>query len=212
MTDTSYRHYIFIIDSSGSMVSIRDGMQSGLMEFASEHAAIPGRATASVWDFGTEPRERFSFGSLDEVRSYELIPHGMTALNDAVCMAIDSEGQKLAALPDDERPSQVGVLIITDGRENYSKKYRAEDVKARLDHQRDRYQWKITFLGANQDAIMSGAMIGVHAAGAMTYNASDVGTRSALKSSSRAMKHSMTTNTAVAYSDADRQAAQDNGE
>jgi hypothetical protein len=86
---------------------------------------------------------------------------GCTALNDAVCTAIDTMGKKFADMPEKERPENVICVIITDGFENASVKFSSKDVKDRILHQQDVYKWNFVFLAANQDAFQAGSELGV---------------------------------------------------
>ena len=86
---------------------------------------------------------------------------GCTALNDAVCTAIDTLGHEFAEMPESERPEHVLCVIITDGLENASRKYSAEDVKDRIEHQKTAYKWDFQFLAADQDAFAAGEALGI---------------------------------------------------
>ena len=86
---------------------------------------------------------------------------GCTALNDAVCIAIDTMGKEFAAMTEEERPENVLCVIITDGQENASREFSTADVKKRIEHQQDVYKWEFLFLAANQDAFESGSALGI---------------------------------------------------
>ena len=86
---------------------------------------------------------------------------GCTALNDAVCTAIDTVGHEFADMLESERPEHVLCVIITDGMENASKEFTTKDVKARIKHQQKVYSWDFLFLAANQDAFATGESIGL---------------------------------------------------
>jgi hypothetical protein len=79
-------------------------------------------------------------------------PRGGTALYDAVCIAIDTVGKRLAATPEKNRPGVVIVCIVTDGGENASTEFTYKDVNTRVDRQKNQYNWQFMYLGANQDA------------------------------------------------------------
>jgi hypothetical protein len=106
----------------------------------------------------------------------------MTAIYDAMGRAIDEFGAELGALPEPQRPSTVIFAVMTDGRENSSIEETAATVKARVSHQINTYRWHVLYLGANQDAILEAAKVGVPTASAITYDATDRGTRSVLDS------------------------------
>lgn len=182
MTNPAYRHRILIIDRSGSIDSILTGQQDGLDEFfASEKHVLDDRgdkATYSVWDFDDEIRCVNSVEQLDAVRSYQIVPRGMTAMRDAIGDAVKAEGQKLAALPEDERPVDVTVTIFSDGLDNVpDQRHSAAEVKKLLDQQQDVYGWRVIYMGTNQDAIKEGAKYGMRKGSTVTYDSSDYGAK-----------------------------------
>ena len=95
---------------------------------------------------------------------------GRTALNDAVCQAIDETGKKLASMREEERPSKVLFVILTDGEENASRSFTNRDVKKRIQHQTDVYKWGFVFLGANQDAFATGQEMGIASSMCLNIN------------------------------------------
>jgi len=76
-------------------------------------------------------------------------------------------------MPEDERPSQVLFVVITDGLENASREFgdRAgrKRVKQMVEHQAECYRWQFVYLGANQDAVLEGGGLGVAANSAVNY-------------------------------------------
>ena len=73
---------------------------------------------------------------------------------------------RLAALPEDERPERVMLVIVTDGLENASTDFSRERVFGMISTQQDVYKWSFLFLAANQDAIAEGEKVGIGARGA----------------------------------------------
>jgi uncharacterized protein YegL len=212
MTDPGYRHLIFIIDHSKSMENIRDGMVSGFQELISKQRREPLRTTVSLWQFDDVIECCYSFASFDDVAEYELYPCGMTALHDAIGKVVTSEGEKLALLPEGQRPGQVVVTVISDGRENASTEYDGTRVAAMLKHQQEAYGWGVLYLGTNQDAIAEGAKIGVGQDRSLSYDSTSRGTQSALRSVSSVMSAAVASSMAnvsvsYAFSDEDRAAA-----
>lgn len=112
----------------------------------------------------------FEHVELADVPTYTLVPRGGTALLDAVGFAFAREGQWLASLPEDERPGAVVAVIATDGRENSSREYTAEQIREIIQGQREVYGWEVLFIGANIDAVKTAATYGIPAASAMTYD------------------------------------------
>jgi hypothetical protein len=98
-----------------------------------------------------------------------LHPGGTTALLDSIGRLVTDAGQRLAALPEDQRPGTVVVGIMTDGLENASREWTHARVKELIEKQTRDYSWQFLYLGADQDAIEVGMSIGVGAGHAVTY-------------------------------------------
>jgi hypothetical protein len=84
-------------------------------------------------------------------------------------------------MPEEERPSKVIFLIITDGEENSSKEYVLQTVKDMVSHQREKYSWEFVFIGANMDAISAGSNLGVATNNSLNYEATMDGTKKLYK-------------------------------
>jgi hypothetical protein len=184
VTQPGYRHRIIVMDRSGSIWDILAGQQSGLQEFLRSEERVPGKVTFSLWDFDTEIRCVASLAPLDAVKGYVIEPRGGTAMYDAVGDAVSAEGEKLAALPEDERPEDVTVIIASDGMENRSVRRTGPEVKQMLGHQQDAYGWRVIYMGTNQDAFAEGAKIGAHANLSVNYVNSNTGSQNAWNATS----------------------------
>ncbi len=101
--------------------------------------------------------------SADKLNEATFQPRGMTALYDAIGRTINSVGQRLADLSEDERPDKVLFVIMTDGFENASQEFNSARISEMINHQRNIYKWKFMFIGANQDAVLSAREIGLPA-------------------------------------------------
>lgn len=181
-----------IIDASGSMRDLTKDTIGSFNTFLNEQKAVPGEAMFTLCTFNTDYRLLHDCAVLANVpnldaKSYR--PNGGTALLDAVAVTINSVGQKLATMSEEDRPSKVIFLIITDGEENSSKQYRNPAViREMIQHQRDKYSWEFVFMGANMDAIQAGTSLNVSASNSMTYDASPAGTRNIYKSASSSLR------------------------
>ena len=163
MTDPSKVHYLLVINRSGSMADIRHDMQSGLQAFIDRQLedVDPAKRTVSLHEFDTLHSLVYDYEPLENAKGYKLNPRGGTALLDACGFAIKQLGVKLKHMPESERPGYVMVLIVTDGEENSSKEYSRSDIKEMIQHQTDTYNWKFSYLGANQDAFAEAGSIGI---------------------------------------------------
>lgn len=164
MTDAAYRHYILIIDRSGSMGDICEETERGIRRYSAEMRAglRPGeRATLSLYQFDTVHETVLSFEPLDQAAHYHLEPRGQTALLDGAGFAITAEGEKLAAMPEGQRPGKVAVTIASDGEENASRTWTKAALGDLITQQQQTYGWQFAYLGANQDAFAEAGAIGV---------------------------------------------------
>ena len=163
---------IFVVDRSGSMINIAADMRGGFDTFIEEQKKLPGECKVTLARFDDHYELVFAGKPLAEVPPLELVPRGSTALNDAVGKTINTVGERLSKTPEDQRPSKVLFVIITDGKENASKEF--QDIRKVLElitHQREKYQWEFVFLGASLDAIEVAQNMGISASGAVMFNA-----------------------------------------
>lgn len=186
MTDSDYRHYILVIDRSGSMKDIKADTEGGIRQFIQDQAALPGKGTISLYEFDTEHDRVFAFANIKTAPEYTLRPRGGTALLDAIGFAVTREGEKLAAMPEDQRPGTVILLIATDGDENSSHEYTKPQVKDLLTEQQEKYDWAVSYIGANVDAFSVAQGIGLAANSAMDYAPTARGTYGAFAAASSA--------------------------
>lgn len=170
MTNSNLTHIAFLLDRSGSMHSIKDDTEGGFNAFIAEQRQQGGECRVTLAQFDNEYEEVYRDLPLAEVPALRLVPRGSTALLDSIGRLVTSTGERLAALPEDERPGIVIVGIMTDGHENASREWTHPAVKALIEQQTQTYGWQFLYLGADQDAIEVGSSIGVAAANSMTYS------------------------------------------
>ena len=63
-------------------------------------------------------------------------------------------------------------MVVTDGDENSSREFSLDAVSSLVTRQKEQYSWDFMFLGANQDAVLSGERLGFDAGSSMTFMAS----------------------------------------
>lgn len=149
-----------VVDRSGSMAAIREDAEGGINEFIKTQAAAPGDALLTLVQFDTEYEFVYNAKPIKEVLAYGLHPRGATALLDAVGRAIAETGKRLADMPEDQRPGLVAFVVVTDGHENSSKEFHLAKIKEMITHQREKYGWQFTFLGADEKAFDQGMAMG----------------------------------------------------
>lgn len=169
MTNPNYTHIAVLLDRSGSMQSIKSDTEGGFDAFIAEQRKHPGRCDVTLAQFDTEYEEVYAAKPLAGVPPLQLTPRGATALLDGIGRLINTTGERLAGMPEADRPGAVIIVIMTDGLENSSKEFDLGTVKKMITEQTETYGWTFVYLGANQDAISVAAGLGVAAGQAMTY-------------------------------------------
>lgn len=190
MTRANFTSVNVIIDRSGSMGSLTNDTIGGFNTFVAEQKNIPGDVSFTLCLFNDHyhlVHDSVQLASVPDLNVKTYRASGGTALLDALGTTINNVGAKLAAMPEEERPSKVIFLIITDGEENASHEYKLEQIKSMVTHQSDKYNWEFVFMGANIDAISAGTSLGISAANSVNYSASSIGTKSLYSNVSKSL-------------------------
>jgi hypothetical protein len=95
------------------------------------------------------------------------------------------------------------IVILTDGQENASQKFSREKIFDTIS-QKKALGWKITFMGANQDAIAVGQSFGVDKESCVTYAATGEKQRAVWQATSAKVSRERHTNHASSYSAQER--------
>ena len=173
-----YTHIIIVLDASGSMSSIQDDIKGSFNEFLKKQREAEGQTIFDLFQFSDDVDRLVRSANLADFHDDLMSRYhcsGCTALNDAVCTAIDTVGHEFANMPETERPEHVMCVIITDGMENASQEYTARDVRNRIKRQKEVYNWDFEFLAANQDAFESGRRLGLDRSSCMNFIADRAG-------------------------------------
>lgn len=195
MTKENFTSINVIIDQSGSMGHLTQDTIGSFNTFLSEQKLVPGEAVVTLTTFNNESNVVHNFVKLASVpdldkRTYS--PRGGTALLDAMGETINSVGAKLAAMPEDERPSKVIFLIITDGEENSSRTFTKEQIKSMVEHQSQVYSWEFSFYGSSMDQIHGAQSLGISSTNTNQYVASSRGVQELYSSMSNSVTRSRT--------------------
>jgi len=175
MTDPSLTHLYFLLDRSGSMASIKAETEAGFDAFIAEQRTAAGRCQVTLAQFDNEFEQVYAALPVAQVPPLHLVPRGTTALLDSIGRLVTTAGERLAALPEHERPGTVIVGIMTDGHENASHEWSFGAIRALIEQQTKVYSWEFLYMGADQDAIEVGARLGVSRDQSLTYDRHRVG-------------------------------------
>jgi hypothetical protein len=165
-------HIIFIVDRSGSMSGIAKDMIGGYNTFIKKQKETPGECFVSFYQFDDiyeSVFERIALADVKDLDDTTYVPRNMTALYDAIGKTVNNYGKYLSELAEDQRPERVLVVIITDGQNNASHEFTADQVKNIVKHQTDVYKWDFVFLGSNIDSWSVADSIGIKAGSTMQF-------------------------------------------
>ena len=180
MTDPLRTDITVLLDRSGSMASIQSDVEGGFARFLDDQRKIPGNCRLSLTQFDSEGIDEVYGGRpIAEAPALTLEPRGWTPLLDAVGRTIERTGSRYSGMPESKRPGRVLFVIITDGKENASREFGKEQVRALVDRQRRVYNWEFIYLGANVDAFAEAGGMGIGADYAAAFVASPAGVRQA---------------------------------
>ncbi len=185
MTKENFTSINVIIDRSGSMAGLATDTIGGFNTFLSDQKQIPGEAIFTLCTFNTDYQlvhDSVLLASVPELNETTYKPNGGTALLDAMGTTMDAVGQKLAAMPEEDRPSKVIFLIITDGQENSSHRYSAAQIKEMVNLQKEKYNWEIIFYGASLEQVAEGISLGISTQNSFNYDPTCEGTKELYRS------------------------------
>ena len=149
---SNFIHVCFIIDESSSMWTSVSDVRGGFQRIIDEQKANEnGTCAISIFRFATTPKEADFI--MKDIREVENIltynPSGCTAMYDGIGVAIDEIGERLAAMPEEERPEKNLIVIMTDGEENSSHAYQPSRIREMIKHQEDKYNWTFLYIGTD---------------------------------------------------------------
>lgn len=170
---------VFICDRSGSMYGLEKDTIGGYNSMLKKQKQQDGevRVTTVLFDDQYELlHDRLDIQAVRPITEKEYYVRGGTALLDAIGKTINKIVAVQRSTAPDMRAEQVMFVIITDGMENASREFRADQVKAMVEHEKAKYGWEFLFLGANIDAVETAGHMGIAPDRAVNYHADAKGT------------------------------------
>jgi hypothetical protein len=166
MTDKNLTEIIVITDRSGSMASVIDDSILGFNTFLKEQQEQKdaGRCLITYTQFNTRSEiihKGIPIEEMSPLDSKTFVPMGMTALLDAVGHTVLETGRRFSLMKEEERPGNVVVVILTDGKENASREFSYKRIQDMVKEQTDKYNWSFIFLGQNIDAFNEARNLGI---------------------------------------------------
>ena len=171
---------VFILDRSGSMAGLEADTIGGFNAMIEKQKAAGGDAYVSTVLFSHDSRVIHDRVNLQEVKPLTAQDYqvgGTTALLDAIGGAIHHIGNVHKYARAEDVPEKTLFVITTDGMENASRRFGADEVRRKIQRQQEKYGWEFLFLGANIDAVETAARYGIDSSRAVSYRSDSIGTR-----------------------------------
>jgi hypothetical protein len=157
------------MDRYYSMHRVKKDADRGLVTLLQEQQTNPAETLVSLYDFADDHRIVYEYATLSAVPDYHLHPDGNTALLDAIGITISRITDHVDQMPEGDQPGEICLAIQTDGEENVSRTYDLARVNELIMAKRAD-GWKISFLGADQDAITVATDLGIDPAMTLSYS------------------------------------------
>lgn len=175
-----FTELVFILDRSGSMAGLEDDTIGGFNAMIAKQQEAEGEVYVSTVLFDNESvviHDRVDIRKIEPMTKEQYSVRGCTALLDAVGKAIRHIGNVHKYAREEDRPEHTLFVITTDGMENASHWYTAEQVRQKIERQKQRYGWEFIFLGANMDAVETARRLGIDQKRAVSYHSDHIGTQ-----------------------------------
>ena len=171
---------VFILDRSGSMAGLEQDTIGGFNAMIEKQKKEEGTALVSTVLFDTEctvVHDRVDIRHMESMTEKQYFVRGCTALLDAIGGAIHHIGNVHKYAREEDRPEHTLFIITTDGMENASRKYSADDIRQKIHRQKEKYGWEFLFLGANIDAVETAGRIGIEKDRSANFHSDSKGTQ-----------------------------------
>lgn len=174
-----FTEMVFILDRSGSMAGLERDTIGGFNAMIAKQKEAEGEAVVSTILFDTVDEvihDRLNVKDVPMMTEDEYWPRGGTALIDAIGGAIHHIANIHKYAREEDVPEHTIFVITTDGMENASHRYNADEVRVMIKKEQEQYGWEFIFLGANIDAVETAKYYGIRTENAVNYHPDAVGT------------------------------------
>jgi len=142
-----YCELLFGFDCGSIAETQSEGSIKAFKAFVNKQKKLDGEANLTGVSYNNEIKTVFDNKPLKKITAKDYRfdmsdGRGECHMLDAVSMLMDNTGERLSNMPEEERPSQVIVVITVFGRDNASKKCTHDRLREMIALQRDVYKWK----------------------------------------------------------------------
>ena len=169
---------VFILDRSGSMSGFESDTIGGFNSILDKQKKEDGKCYVTTVLFNDHSKllhDRVDISEVKPLTDDDYRVGGCTALLDAVGKAIRHIAKIHKYARPEDVPEKTLFVITTDGYENASRHFDADEVKRMVEHEKEKYGWEFIFLGADIDAVETAGRIGIDRSRAANYRKDTVG-------------------------------------
>ena len=170
---------VFILDRSGSMSGLESDTIGGFNAMIEKQKRQEGECFVTTVLFDTTFQKLHDRVPLEKIRpmtAEDYAVGGCTALLDALGDTIRHIASIHRYARPEDVPANTVFVITTDGLENASSRFTAEEIRRRIAHEQEKYGWEFLFLAANIDAVTTAKRFGIAESRAVNYHADRQGT------------------------------------
>lgn len=160
----------FVLDETGSMMSCRDETISGFNEFIqtlkNNKKADSTRFTLTKFNSCSVEivYDAVKLSKVKELNEKTYVPDCNTPLFDAIGSTIRAVEKAV-----EDKKRNVMIVIQTDGQENSSTEYTQDAIRTLIEKKDKEDKWTFAFLGADQNAYLTGGLLGISKGNTMSY-------------------------------------------
>ena len=173
---------VLILDESGSMCDLTDDTIGGFNSMIESQKKEGGEVLVTTYLFNSTNRmihDRVSIGEIKPMTRKDYAASGCTALLDCLGTAIKHISSIHRYAREEDVPENTIFVITTDGMENSSSVFGADEIRKMIRHEEEKYGWQFIYLASNIDAVENAERVGIGSRNAVDYMPDSVGVRKA---------------------------------
>ncbi len=175
---------VFILDRSGSMSGLESDTIGGFNAMIEKQKKLEGEAYISTVLFNNHSvvlHDRIPVQKIEPLTENDYSPSGCTALIDALGGAIKHISNIHKYAREEDVPAKTMFVVMTDGLENASHQYSADEVRDMVKEKQEKCNWEFLFLGANIDAVETARHYGIREDRSVNFHADRLGVKNSME-------------------------------
>ena len=169
--------YVFVLDCSESVVGRKAEYINSFNSMIADYKQQESEGLVTTILFNQRSKifhDRINLASVNPISEEDYITSGKTALLDALGHTIKhiSTIQKYAR--EEDKPEHTVFVVMTDGREDASKRYTAEEIEKSIQRRKETRNWQFIFTDASLETIITACKVKAENAATDTEDENDL--------------------------------------